>query len=172
MDSPTIKCVAMTTLPLPVDHTSSPCRDELAFRGTQTASPPAIYSRWRLHSRDCHGNGCDKHLVAWAANLANDLSLHLLRSHATHRIKSCRIPSEEPRAPVRALDYSLVSGILTIDSQGAEGGERSQDPFRCREGIVGLVPSTQVCSGRGQRTRQTLRSKVVQSRSRPQFMVS
>ena len=74
---------------------------------------------------------------------------------------SCRTPSEELRARVSTLDFIPASRILTISRKGAEGGEWRQDTFGHRQGIVGCIPSSQVCSGVYQRTRQSLRSKVM-----------
>ena len=74
---------------------------------------------------------------------------------------SCRSPSEELRVRVSTLYSILASRILTINRKGAEGGEWDQDTSGHREGIVRCVPPSQVCSGRCQRTRQSLRSKVM-----------
>ena len=72
---------------------------------------------------------------------------------------SCRTHSEELRVRVSTRNSILAPGILTISRKGAEGGEWRQDTSRHREGIVRCVPPPQVCSGRRQRTRQSLRSK-------------
>ena len=69
---------------------------------------------------------------------------------------SCRTPSEQLRARVSTRDSILASRILTINRKCAEGGEWCQDTPGHREGIVRCVPSSQVCSGLYQRTRQTL----------------
>ena len=74
---------------------------------------------------------------------------------------SCQTPSEELRVRVSTRNSILAPGILTISRKGAEGGEWRQDTSRHREGIVRCVPPPQVCSGRRQRTRQSLRSKVI-----------
>ena len=74
---------------------------------------------------------------------------------------SCRTHSEELRVRVSTCDSILAPGILTINRKCAEGSECRQDTPGHRQGIVRCFPPSQVCSGRCQRARQSLRSKAM-----------